>query len=106
MSQQNAEKLKSLIEGDPELAKKVRSADAAALEALAESLGVPCTMAEFRSVLAKPQAELSEDELAQVAGGLRGFSAGTCGETNTLLSTCTKITTTTTPTGAAKARLL
>ena len=106
MSEQNAEKLKSLAEGDPELASKVRSADAAAFEALAESLGVPCTMAEFRLVLAKPQVELSEGELTQVAGGLRAFqAAGACGENNTLLSTCTKISTTTTPTGT-KARLL
>ena len=106
MSKQNAEKLKAKIESDPELAKKVRSADPAAFEALAASLGLPCTMAELRGVLAKPQASLSDDELEGVAGGLRitRKAAAACGETNTQYTTCTKITTTTTPIGAVFSR--
>jgi predicted ribosomally synthesized peptide with nif11-like leader len=104
MSKQNAEKLKTKLEGDPKLADRVRNADATAFEALAASLGLPCTLAELRSALANPQASLSDDELEGVAGGLRiaGGRVAACGELNTQLTTCTKISTTTTPTGASR----
>jgi hypothetical protein len=91
-----------MIERDPELAAKVRGADQATFATLAESLGVSCTMAELRSVLARPVDELSDDELSDVAGGLgvvRKYTSA-CGESSTRLTTCTKITTTTTPKGA------
>lgn len=100
MSRANAQKLVSMVNGDPELAKKVRGCDAGRFKTLAASLHLPCTMQEFRQEMSKPLRAVDPDQLEQVAGGLRAtYYSSSCGETNTLLSTCTKIDTNTDPKG-------